>query len=145
MVCFYNAKKNVLLSADHILPRISPNISYWFHRDPNPLKSYISSLKKVEKIDVEFVVPSHGSPFHGANKRITEILTHHEERLAETLDVITSDCTVYEVCNRLFEFKLTVHRSRFAIGETLAHLEYLRETGDCKGEERGEEWIYYKS
>ncbi|MHA6258848.1 MBL fold metallo-hydrolase [Sporosarcina sp. CAU 1771] len=144
MVCFYNAEKNVLLSADHILPRISPNISYWFHGDPNPLKSYITSLKKVRKLDVDYVIPSHGQPFYGANNRIDELLAHHEERLEETLDVIASGLTVYEACNNLFNFELTVHESRFAVGETLAHLEYLRDTGECVREKDGERWIYRK-
>lgn len=144
MVCFYNAEKSVLLSADHILPKITPNISYWFHGDPNPLKSYLSSIKDMKKLDVDYVIPSHGEPFHGANNRIDELLVHHEERLEETLDVIASGSTVYEACNRLFNFKLTVHESRFAVGETLAHLEYLREAGECQREKRGKAWIYHK-
>ncbi|MCZ2259515.1 MBL fold metallo-hydrolase [Sporosarcina sp. G11-34] len=144
MVCFYNTEKNVLLSADHILPKITPNISYWFHGDPNPLKSYLSSLKSMKKLDANYVIPSHGKPFYGANDRIDELLAHHEERLEETLDVIVAGSTVYEACNRLFNFKLTVHESRFAIGETLAHLEYLRAAGECQREKRGEEWIYRK-
>lgn len=144
MVCFYNAEKNVLLSADHILPKITPNISYWFHGDPNPLKSYLTSIKDMKKLDADYVIPSHGKPFHGANNRIDELIAHHEERLEETLDVITSGSTVYEACNRLFNFELTVHETRFAIGETLAHLEYLRHAGECQREKNGEAWIYRK-
>ncbi|PIC62743.1 MBL fold metallo-hydrolase [Sporosarcina sp. P13] len=145
MVCFYNSEKNVLLSSDHILPRISPNISYWFHGDPNPLQSYISSLKKVKKLDANYVIPSHGKPFYGANDRINELIAHHEARLEETLDVIASGLSVYEACNRLFNFKLTVHESRFAVGETLAHLQYLYEAGECQREKQGTAWIYRRS
>src|SRR5690625_1379907 len=34
LITFYNHDKKVLISTDHILPRITPNISYWFHGDP---------------------------------------------------------------------------------------------------------------
>ncbi|NEU32236.1 MBL fold metallo-hydrolase [bacterium LRH843] len=142
MVSFYNAEKSVLLSADHILPRITPNISYWFHGDENPLASYLSSLKDMKQLDVDFVIPSHGKPFHGANKRIDELITHHKVRLEETLKAIEAGSTVFDVCNRLFRPGLTVHETRFAIGETMAHLEYLRHAGECRRESREGEWVY---
>lgn len=142
MVSFYNKEKSVLLAADHILPRITPNISYWFHGDENPLASYLSSLKQMKELDIDFVVPSHGKPFHGANKRIDELISHHEERLEETLAAIEDNTTVHEACERLFRRKLTVHEIRFAIGETLAHLEYLRHKGECSRELREGKWLY---
>lgn len=143
MVCFYNAEKSVLLSADHILPKITPNISYWFHGDDNPLQSYLTSLKEMKQLDVAYVIPSHGKPFYGANDRIDELLKHHEERLEETIVAIGSESTVYEVCNRLFRPGLTVHETRFAIGETIAHLEYLLHDGKCQKELKGGKWIYF--
>src|SRR5699024_1925065 len=88
MVTFYNKEKNVLLSTDHILPKITPNISYWFHGNPDPLASYLHSLDEIKKLDADFVIPSHGKPFHGANERIEEIKSHHEDRLTETLEAI---------------------------------------------------------
>lgn len=142
LVCFYNRDKNVLFSTDHILPKITPNISYWFHGDKNPLKTYQHSLNKIKRLHADFVIPSHGRPFYGANERIDEILTHHEERLGETLDAIGTGSTVYDVCCRLFRKDLTVHEQRFALGETLAHLEYLRYEKECKREKREGTWYY---
>src|SRR5690625_2936097 len=134
MVVFYNKENNVLLSADQILPKITPNISYWFHGDPNPLKSYLESLDRLAELDAELVVPSHGKPFYGANDRIGEIKSHHDDRLNVTLESVRGGGTVYEVCQKLFPKTLTVHETRFAIGETLAHLEYLRYSGECARE-----------
>lgn len=142
MVCFYNAEKNVLLSADHILPRITPNISYWYHGDPNPLESYLASLKNMKKLDADYVIPSHGKPFYGANHRIDEIMNHHTERLEATIKAIGTGASVYDVFKRLFQWELTIHEIRFAVGETLAHLEYLRYTGDCKRDMEKGRWIY---
>ncbi|MFS0575383.1 MBL fold metallo-hydrolase [Sporosarcina sp. 179-K 3D1 HS] len=144
MVCFYNAEESVLISADHILPKITPNISYWFHGDDNPLQSYLASLESIKRLDIDFVIPSHGKPFHGANGRIDEIIRHHEDRLEDTLRSITDATTVYEACGRLFKMQLTVHETRFAIGETIAHLEYLRRAGECDRKFEEGQWIYYQ-
>ncbi|WP_231514859.1 MBL fold metallo-hydrolase [Oceanobacillus salinisoli] len=35
LISFYNKEKIVLISTDQILPKITPNISYWFHGDTN--------------------------------------------------------------------------------------------------------------
>jgi len=51
--------------------------------------------------------------------------------------------TVYEVYQRLFQWELTIHEMRFAAGETIAHLEYLRHAGDCKREMQGDKWVYF--
>ncbi|MGY0694460.1 MBL fold metallo-hydrolase [Virgibacillus sp. FSP13] len=143
LVTFYNKEKNMLLSTDHILPKITPNISYWFHGDPDPLASYLASLEKIKKLDVDFVVPSHGKPFHGANDRIDEIKAHHDKRLIQTLEAIRNGGTVADACEKLFPKKLTIHETRFAVGETLAHLEYLRNKGECQRELRDGKYWYY--
>lgn len=144
MVVFYNRENNLLLSADQILPKITPNISYWFHGDPNPLKSYLNSLDRLSELDAEIVVPSHGRPFYGANDRIREIQAHHDDRLNVTLELLNEGGTVYDVCQKMFRKTLTVHETRFAIGETLAHLEYLRYQGECKREMSEKGYIYHR-
>lgn len=143
LVSFYNEESSTLLSTDHVLPKITPNISYWFHGDPNPLATYIQSLDKVRKLDADFVVPSHGQPFHGANDRIDAIKAHHNDRLVQTVEAIGTGSTVNDICKMLFQKTLTVHEMRFAIGETLAHLEYLRLQGTCKREDRNGLWWYF--
>lgn len=144
MVCFYNEEQSSLFAADHILPKITPNISYWFHGHANPLAAYMESLHKIRKLNVEFVIPSHGNPFYGANQRIDELLKHHDERLHETLETIKTPLTVYETCQKLFQRPLTVHEMRFAVGETLSHLEYLRIKQDCIREKVNGIWRYEK-
>ncbi|WP_085991196.1 MBL fold metallo-hydrolase [Oceanobacillus senegalensis] len=143
LITFYNKDKNMLLSTDHILPKITPNISYWFHGDPNPLQTYLTSLEKIKKRNIDFVVPSHGKPFHDANKRIEEIRAHHDERLGKTLELAKKGGTVFEISEGLFNKKLTVHETRFAIGETMAHLEYLRYKNECRRELRKGSYWYY--
>lgn len=143
LVVFYNRDRGVLLSTDHILPKITPNISYWFYGEANPLQSYENSLQTIKKLDAEYVIPSHGVPFYDANKRIDEIWAHHLERFDWTLAAIQDGATVFDVCDALFPFELNTHDYQFAIGEAIAHLEYLRAQGECKREMQAGKWIYF--
>src|SRR5699024_2864087 len=133
-----------LLSTDHILPKITPNISYWFYSDNNPLQSFENSLKKIKELDADFVIPSHGKPFYGANARIDEIWNHHLERFSIVLDTLQQPATIFEVFEILFQRELSVHDYQFDIGETIAHLEYLRQKGECTRELENGKWIYYR-
>lgn len=144
MFCFYQKEHNVLLAADHILPRITPNISYWYHGDDNPLHSYLTSLVSLQELAVDYVIPSHGEPFRDANTRIDEIIAHHDERLAATLQAVGNGSSVYEVFQKLFQWQLTIHEIRFAVGETLAHLEYLRKQNLLVRELQHHYWVYYR-
>jgi glyoxylase-like metal-dependent hydrolase (beta-lactamase superfamily II) len=137
----YNKENGILLSTDHVLPKISPNISYWFRGDPNPLQAYINSLEKIKKLNADYVIPSHFKPFKNANKRIEELLAHHEERLEVTYKSIRKPSTIFEVTTEMFNH-LNLHEMRFAIGETLAHLEYLVSNDQCKKFIEGTTWYY---
>lgn len=143
LIVFYNRDRHVLLSTDHILPKITPNISYWFYGEANPLQSYENSLQKIKSLNVEYVIPSHGAPFYDANKRIEEIWAHHLERFDWTLSAIRHGATIFDVCEALFPFELNIHDYQFAIGEAVAHLEYLRAKGECKREMQAGKWIYF--
>ena len=46
-LCFYEAGHRLMLSGDHVLPRITPNISFHPQAGPDPLGDFLSSLDKV--------------------------------------------------------------------------------------------------
>jgi len=143
LVCFFNEDRNVLLSTDHILPKITPNISYWYYGKQNPLQDYEDSLHKIKRLDAEYVIPSHGEPFYDANRRIEEIWAHHLERFEQTLEAIKEPATAFEACESLFKKELSVYDYQFAIGEAIAHLEYLRHKGECDREMEAGKWLYF--
>ncbi|MBU8906107.1 MBL fold metallo-hydrolase [Desertibacillus haloalkaliphilus] len=144
LVCFYNKEKDVLISTDHILPKITPNISCTIYGLDNPLANYFESLQKIKQLDASYVIPSHGEPFYHANQRIDEIIAHHDERLERTLEILTSEVTVLEASKQLFRKELTVHEMNFAIGETMAHLEYLYHKNECVKENVNGRLMYYR-
>lgn len=142
LITLFNKEKSVLIATDHILPKITPNISYWFFGKQNPLKSYIQSLNRIKELDAKVVIPSHGEPFYDANERIDEIITHHDERLEQILNIIKDGRNIYEVTNDMFPKQLTNHELRFAVGEALAHLLYLESEGQCASKKINGQWIY---
>ncbi|WCK55601.1 MBL fold metallo-hydrolase [Aneurinibacillus sp. Ricciae_BoGa-3] len=133
-MCFYNATEKVLIGGDHLLRRITPNVSYHGYGDPNPLASYLSSLTKIGSMPINLVLPGHGPIFSDAGARVEELLLHHEERLHFILSRLKGKMTAWEVSNVLFERILSVHEQRFAIGETLSHLSYLVADGRIEQE-----------
>jgi glyoxylase-like metal-dependent hydrolase (beta-lactamase superfamily II) len=141
LITFFNKEKSILFSTDHILPRISPNISYWFRGNRNPLQSFMTSLEKIKKLEAEYVIPSHGRLFRDANQRIEELLAHHHERLEMTYESINKPATIYEVNTMLFR-DLNIHETRFAVGETIAHLEYLHLNHHSKKFFQDGTWYY---
>src|SRR5450759_205316 len=81
-VCFLDRRGRLLLSGDHVLPRISPNISVHTQQPANPLADYLASLRAVRDLDVEEVLPAHEWRFTALATRVDELLAHHHDRQA---------------------------------------------------------------
>lgn len=134
-ICLWRASDGVLIAGDHILPRISPNISLYPNSRPNPLQDYLDSLKKVRDLPARLVLPGHGFPLTGLAARADELAKHHQERIEETMQIVAevqgaSGASTYQVAEGLFAGRLdSLQNRRFAFAEALAHLEYLRFEG----------------
>lgn len=134
-LCFHLPSSGILLSGDHVLPRISPNISAGFRQPPNPLDTYRDSLRSIARLDVDEVLPAHEYRFRGLRQRVLDLLEHHEERLAEVEGILAAHpgASTWQVARRL-RWSRSWERTRGAIrrsavGETLAHLLSLRDAG----------------
>jgi len=130
--CLYEKDKKILFSGDHILFDITPNITYWPELD-NPLKQYLQSLDRVYPIDVSLVLPGHRNRQNNHRTRIKELHEHHAIRLKEaTAALEDGDKTAYDVAPHItwqIVYKtweqFPAVQKYFAVGETIAHLEYL--------------------
>jgi glyoxylase-like metal-dependent hydrolase (beta-lactamase superfamily II) len=120
-------ERNILISGDQILPRISTNVSLQCNEpDGDPLRLYLESLKKFSDVAADaLVLPSHDSPFYGLHDRIDGLAEHHEERLEATYDACSEPLTARALIPYLFRRELDQHQLGFAIGEALAHANYL--------------------
>jgi glyoxylase-like metal-dependent hydrolase (beta-lactamase superfamily II) len=135
-ICLYEPERKVLISGDHILPRITPNISVHPQSIEDPLGRYINALKQVRELDVELTLPGHDEPFAGVRERIDAIIHHHVQRNMEILTVLQQDThNTYEIARELIWgtgsrwHNLPDFHKRMAVFETLAHLTMLAGEG----------------
>jgi glyoxylase-like metal-dependent hydrolase (beta-lactamase superfamily II) len=120
----------VLISGDMVLPRISTNVSVIdLEPEANPLPLFLHSVAAMRALPAQtLVLPSHGQPFTGLHTRITQLLQHHEERLAELLQACAeAPLSAAELLPVLFKRTLDLHQTTFAMGEAIAHLHLLAE------------------
>lgn len=140
---FYDPADRLLLAGDHVLMKITPNIGLWPETDPNPLGRFLDSLRAVRALDVRLALPGHRQPIGDWRGRIDELIAHHDERLSHTLAAVNGGASAYEVAARVFDFnRLTVHEMRFALVETLAHLELLVGRGSLHQTELPESGVW---
>jgi glyoxylase-like metal-dependent hydrolase (beta-lactamase superfamily II) len=139
--CLHCAELDLFIAGDQVLPKISPNISVWPNEpNANPLKRYLDSLETLRRevpADV-LVLPSHNLPFYGIDTRIDQLALHHAERLTELEAACVKPHTAMEIVPLLFRRKLDVQQLGFAIGEALAHLNYLVDAGRLMRGERAD-------
>jgi glyoxylase-like metal-dependent hydrolase (beta-lactamase superfamily II) len=119
-------RDGVLVAADHVLDRISPTVGLWPRSRPDPLGDYLGALEATIALEATLALPGHGEPIDDPTARARELIAHHRERLAATAAALgTEPQTGYEVSFPLFGDELKPAARRFAVAETLSHLERL--------------------
>ncbi|MFC1906128.1 MBL fold metallo-hydrolase [Chloroflexota bacterium] len=138
-ICLYDRTRKALFSGDHVLPIITPHVGSDPHSTTNPLNNYIKSLKRIEHLDVDLVLPSHEHVYRNLGERVQQIFEHHEQRIEDLLNVLgAEEETAYQIASKMtwvdisgaaLGADLPVFQRTGAMGETLAHLEYLQMEG----------------
>ena len=141
----YLRHQRLMIVGDHLLPKITPHVGVFPGGPTNPLADFIESQRKVQRFDVDLVLPAHGGVYPDHRHRANQIIQHHRYRMQEMLDTIHREArTAYDVATIAFGFDsdspLTIQFP--ATFETLAHLEYLRAAGKAVREERDERSFY---
>lgn len=133
---FYDAADGLVLCGDHVLTKITPHIGLWPESEPDPLGRYLASLAEQAALDVRLALPGHKTLIDDWRGRIGELRRHHDERLTAMLAAAGESATAYEVTRRIFPVeRYTPHELRFAVAETIAHLELLARRGELRREE----------
>jgi len=123
-------KDGVLLAADHLLTRITPTVGLWPASRPDPLGDYLASLERTIELAPDVAYGGHGDPIADPVGRAHELIAHHHERLHRAAAALGREPrTGYEVSYPLFGDDLPPHVRRFAVAETLSHLERLVRQG----------------
>src|SRR5438477_1010160 len=92
-LCFWEPHNAVMLSGDHVLPRITPNIPFHPQAGADPLGDFLSSLDRLKPYDAEEVLPAHEHRFVGLDARVAQLHAHHEQRFVEVVDAIQDGVT----------------------------------------------------
>jgi glyoxylase-like metal-dependent hydrolase (beta-lactamase superfamily II) len=123
-------RDGVLIGGDHLLRRITPAVGLYPESRPDPLGDYIASLERTIELAPRIVYPGHGEPIEDAAGRARELIEHHRIRLDDHAAALGAEPrTAYEISLDVFGAELTPTQRRFAVAETLSHLERLVREG----------------
>ncbi len=135
-MCLYEPKHKFIISGDHIIADITPNITarFDFH---DALGWYLRSLNKIDLIDVHLVFPGHRQIINDCHERIRELQLHYKNRLEEVRVIMEQGpMSAYQAASLIhwdmpFSFwdQVPNQQKWFAVGEAIAHLENLAEQG----------------
>lgn len=142
-ICLVDTQAQVLMTGDHLLPRITPNVGMSQGGGPTApaLANFLSSLAAVAAVDRSaegFVaLPAHEYRFAGITARVQELEAHHERRCEELLDTVGSshEPTLWSVATKLTWARPWAEIGRMqivAVLETAAHARYLVDRGSLE-------------
>ncbi len=121
-----------MIAGDCILDDITPNIPFekWI---TNPLGLYLKSLDKIDRMDINLVLPGHRRVIQDIHKRVNELKDHHKNRLNEVLHILKNGpMNAYHIASQMTwdincNSRETFPRAQkfFATAEAVTHLELL--------------------
>lgn len=121
---------DVLLTADHVLSRITPHQSPASITPFCGLELYLASLEKIRQMPgVNLALPGHEAVIPELAPRVDAITAHHQRRLEQVLDICRAPSTLVDISKRLFGERSGYTRL-LALEEAGAHVEYLFQRGE---------------
>jgi glyoxylase-like metal-dependent hydrolase (beta-lactamase superfamily II) len=123
-------RDGVLIAGDTVLGRITPTVGLYPLSRPDPLRDYLASLARIAGLGARVALAGHEQEICDVPGRVAQLAEHHRKRLDACLGVLgDGPRTAHAVSLELFPGHLPVAQRRFALAETLAHLERLGAEG----------------
>lgn len=120
---------NLLLTADHVLPKITPHQSPESITPWTGLDHYLIALERFKKLGgIDLALPGHEEPIPRLMQRIVEIEQFHRTRLEKVRALCATPRTTAEIAEALFGAQPGYGRL-LALEEAAAHVEYLSRRG----------------
>lgn len=147
----YEEEHKLFFCGDHILGKITPNIAFWGFEYGDMLEVYLKNLRKIYDYDINYLFPAHRFIIKDHKTRINELISHHESRLDEVMNIIKEEKKTVRDTAASMHWELRYDKWEdfpnpqkwFASGEAMSHLEHLLYMGKVeRTEENGV--LYYK-
>jgi glyoxylase-like metal-dependent hydrolase (beta-lactamase superfamily II) len=123
---------DVMLTADHVLSRITPHQAPESITHYTGLGHYLESLDKIKKVTgIRLAMGGHEDPIHDLYTRIDAIKADHEAKLDRVCDVIRgggSALCISDISKAMYP-DMSGYHVLLALEEVGAHVEYLYERG----------------
>ncbi|MGB0497190.1 MAG: MBL fold metallo-hydrolase [Rubricella sp.] len=128
---FWSAEAGLALTADQILPGISPNLGvYPTEPDADPVGEWIDScarlLRRAERGLI--ALPGHKLPFTGVRARLRQLIQNHESALARLLAALDTPRSAGECFGPLYGREIAPGEYGLALVEAIGHLNHLHRT-----------------
>lgn len=124
----------VLLSADHLLPRNSPPLMPGWMLPGGGLGTYFASLDRIEALSgVTLALGSHDGPMRDWRGRVRALRERYADKLRGVLEAATAPQTAFELTLAVNP-RLRSPQALLLLDQTAALAEYLTETGALREE-----------
>lgn len=143
-LALWQPEESLIIAADAILPRITPNVGLYAYSRPDPLRDYLFTLDRLAELAPgRAIVGHHGPVMLDVVGRVQVLKAHHAERL-EFLKKAASESpgSAWELSRVMFPKPLNEANLRFALAETLAHLEHLHLRGELEKTQQNDVFVY---
>jgi glyoxylase-like metal-dependent hydrolase (beta-lactamase superfamily II) len=129
---FWDERRGILLSADHLLAHISSNPVMSRPLDgapgddrPPALMHYLDSMRATRELPVELALPGHGEPITNHVALIDDRLRMHARRAQKLLGMLADGpLTAYEIAVRMWG-NIAVTQAYLTLSEVLGHTDLL--------------------
>lgn len=121
---------DVLLTADHVLSRITPHQAPESITHHMGLSHYLDSLARLEGLTgYRLGLGGHEEPIEDVPARIQAIRQAHDERLCKVLDICREPKSIAAISRELFG-RVDSYHVLLALEEAGAHVEHLHQRGE---------------
>ncbi|MDE0304325.1 MAG: MBL fold metallo-hydrolase [Albidovulum sp.] len=143
---FWCQNHPLILGGDQFLADISPNIGvYATEPDADPLDEWLESCEQFAKIarPEQTVLPGHRFPYTGLPSRIGQLIDNHRGALKRLRLHLRNPATAVDCFHTLFRRNIDEAEFGLALGESMAHLNYLLARGEVERSRREDgAWLW---
>jgi glyoxylase-like metal-dependent hydrolase (beta-lactamase superfamily II) len=128
-VALHEPSEGIFLGGDMMLEKTTSNVGLWPYGDTAPLSSYFRGIDEIASRHIRLVLPAHHEVYETDGNRPEELRTHHRKMLLRFLDRVQGEMTGFELAEAVYGKQRDIDNRILALGETLAHLQWLQGDG----------------